>query len=111
MRILERVIDVEIAVLTVLLHVTSILMNALFAFIGWVIGLSLTNFLVAIYSMNNVFFDGLILMAVVLCVDMPVEGQLLLCTTLLILFFQNVKSPTSFEDYMIQVNYTQIELL
>ena len=111
MPIPERVIDVEIAVLTGLLHAISILMNVLFAFTGWVIGQSLANLLVVIYSMNSVSLDGLIRMVAVLCVDMPVENQLLLFTTLLTLFFQSTESPQSLEDYTIPANYTLTELL
>jgi hypothetical protein len=111
MHILERVIDVEIIVLTVLLHVISTLMNVLFALIGWVIGQSLINFLVDIYSTKSVYLDGLIRMVAVLCVDTHVGSHLLLSTILLILVYQTVRSPQSLEGYMMPVNYTLTELL
>ena len=99
MSIPERVLDAERVVLVVLLHIMTVLMNVLYVSIGWVIGVSLTNFVVDVFFTENVLLSGLARVVCVLCVDSPTEDRLLLFTILLLLLFQNTQSPNPFDGY------------
>jgi hypothetical protein len=101
------IVDVEIAVLRVSLLVASILMNVVFALLGWELGRVSVNFIVAMFSTNDVFNDGLLLMAVALTVDLSVEHLLLLFTIFQTFTYQNQESQKYLEDYTTMVNSTQ----
>lgn len=108
---LKWIVGVETVVLKVLLHVTSTLMNVVFVLIGWELGRLFVNFTADIYSMNNVFKDGLIRMAVALTVDLSVEHLSLLFMIFQTFMYQNQESQKLLEDYTTMVNSTQIGYL
>ena len=101
------ILDVEINVLRVSLLVTSILMNVVFVLLGWELGRLFVNFLVATFSMNDVFNDGFIPMAAALTADLSVEHLLLLFIIFQTLLCQNQESRNYLEDYTMVVNSTQ----
>jgi hypothetical protein len=101
------IVDVEIAVLRVSLLVTSTLMNVVFVLLGWELGQLFVNFIVVMFSTNDVFIDGLILMAVALSVDLSVEHLLLLFMIFHTFTYQNQESQKYLEDYTTVVNSTQ----
>lgn len=108
---LSWVNDVEINVLSVLLHVMSILMNVLFVLTGCVLGQAFTNFVADIYSTKIVSNGGLILMAVVLTVDFSVEDQLLLFMIYLLCSYQSPGYYIYSEHFSFRDNSTLPQLL
>lgn len=97
------IIDVEIIMLRVLLFTTSILMNVVFALLGWELGRLFINFIVGMFFTNN----SLIMMIAILTVDWSVERLLLLFVIFQTITSQNHDSRDYLEDNTIVTNTTQ----
>jgi hypothetical protein len=107
---LLRVLDVETAVLTSLTLVISILTNALFVFIGWVLATNLLNLSADTFFTKIVYQGGLTSMVNALFVGTQADHPLLQFTTIAMLLYQRTELLSCCVPFTALVNLTQIEL-